>query len=81
MTPAQAQYKMRQPRRCKIVGASGEKLDWESWYYVEGGGLDIMVRKPGGAGTVAVKITTRQLEQALALIRAAGSAPASRSGG
>lgn len=48
MTPAQAQYKMRQPRRCKIVGASGEKLDWESWYYVEGGGLDIMVRKPGG---------------------------------
>jgi len=73
MTRAQAQYKMRQSRRCQIGGAASDKLDWQAWYYVEGAGLDVMVRKPG-SGTVAVKLTKRQLEQALALIRAAGSA-------
>lgn len=71
MNRAKAQYAMRQPRRCTITGsASLGKLNWESWYYVEPGGLDVMVRKPG-AGTIAVKITKRQLQQALKLIECA----------
>jgi hypothetical protein len=68
---SQAKYVMRQPRRSRVVGNVDPKLDsnpWESWYYVEPGGIDIMVRK-GGVGTVAVKLSKRQLEQALRLIQ------------
>lgn len=68
MTPAKAQYTMRQPRKCQIAGGVSKRLNWEAWYYVESRGIDILVRKPG-VGTVAVKLTKKQLEQALALIR------------
>ena len=72
MNKSSAQYRMRQPRKCQIEGnVSSDNNPWESWYYVGfGGGLDVMVRKPG-VGTVAVKLTKRQLEQALALFASA----------
>lgn len=80
MNRAKAQYIMRQPRKCRILGnvivgnaearKALEESAWQAWYYVEGEGLDIMVRKPG-SGTVAVKITKRQMQQALKLIESA----------
>lgn len=73
MKRSTAQYRMRLPRRCKVVGnVSNDRNPWESWYYVESGGIDVMVRKPG-TGTVAVKLTKRQLQQALELIGSANS--------
>jgi hypothetical protein len=69
MNKAQAQCRIRQPRRCLITGNVANDVNpWASWYYVEPGGVNGMVRKPG-VGTVAVKLTKRQLEQALSLIR------------
>lgn len=69
MNRARAQYIMRQPRKCFIGGfIAKDPNPWASWYYVEPGGVNVMVRKPG-VGTVAVKLTKRQLEQALRLIR------------
>lgn len=64
-----AERAMRSPRKCKIIGfvAKNDSNPWEAWYYVESRGLDIMVRK-AGIGTVTVKITARQLRQALDLI-------------
>lgn len=70
MNRARAQYTMRRPRRCEVAGQTGQKLDWQSWYYVAEYGLDVMVRKPG-VGTVAVKITKRQMRQALKLMESA----------
>lgn len=68
MDGSYAERAMRKPRKCKVIGfAAKDTKAWESWYYVERRGLDIMVCKQG-VGTVAVKITARQMRQALELI-------------
>jgi hypothetical protein len=74
MKASRAQYTMRHPRKCRLIGFASvdDKKLWESWYYVEGRGLDIMVCKQG-AGTVAIKITVRQMQQALRLIASAAN--------
>lgn len=69
MDGSYAERAMRQPRKCKIIGniAKNDPNPWESWYYVDHRGLDVMVRK-AGIGTVTVKMSARQLRQALDLI-------------
>lgn len=72
MNKAQAQHSMRKPRNCRMVSNAADGSPWEGWYYVEGRGLDILVRAPN-AVTVSVKITVKQMEQALKLIGIATS--------
>lgn len=73
MNKAQAQHSMRKPRNCRMVSNAADGSPWEGWYYIEGRGLDILVRSPNDR-TVSVKITVKQMQQALKLIGIATAA-------
>lgn len=66
MTRAQARYRMRKARYTRAAKGGVRP----GWYYVEDGGVTVL----GSAvrlGTVQIRLTWKQIEQALALRRAA----------
>jgi hypothetical protein len=69
MTPKQARYRMRKSRAIRPAkgGASA------GWYYVEDGGIFVLCARVQ-SGITQVRLTWKQIEQALALKRAASSA-------
>lgn len=75
MTPAQARYKMRKPRGIRR-GPGGLRA---GWYYIEEGGISVLAENLMAGETVQMLLTWKQIEQALAIKRCAGSASESRS--
>lgn len=73
MTPARARYLIRQPRHTR-PGRGGAK---RGWFYIEEDGLSVLAPCGPGHDATFVRLTWKQIEQALALRRAAmnGEAP------
>lgn len=66
MTPAQARYRMRKARYTRAAKGGIRP----GWYYIEDEGVTV-IGATTRAGTVQVRLTWKQIEQALALKRAA----------
>lgn len=68
MTRTQARYRMRKARYTRAAKGGVRP----GWYYIEDGGITVLGITPlPRAGTVVVRLTWKQIEQALALRRAA----------